>query len=186
MKPLIRQIFYWLKYKIRYPRNKIDSTVNLSNAIDLAPGVSVGAFSSISNARLGHGTIIHSHCSLQKTNTEDCVAVYPHSRLNEVEIGRFSYIASNAAIVKTKIGRFCSIGPDLICGYGDHPARWISTSPVFFSTLKQCGVSFSDTDLFDEHKPIAIGHDVWIGARVFIRGGLTIGSGAIVAAGAVG
>jgi serine acetyltransferase len=39
--------------------------------------------------------------------------------------------------------------------------------------------------LFDEKKPIHIGHDVWIGARVFIRDGVKIGNGAVVAAGSV-
>ncbi len=36
-----------------------------------------------------------------------------------------------------------------------------------------------------EHKPIVIEDDVWIGARATILGGVTIGRGAIVAAGAV-
>ena len=36
-----------------------------------------------------------------------------------------------------------------------------------------------------ENKPIVIEDDVWIGARVTVLGGVTIGRGAIVAAGAV-
>ena len=34
-------------------------------------------------------------------------------------------------------------------------------------------------------EPLEIGDDVWIGANAFIRGGLSVGNGAIVAAGAV-
>ncbi len=34
-------------------------------------------------------------------------------------------------------------------------------------------------------EPVSIGDDVWIGAQAFIRGGVTIGRGAVVAAGAI-
>jgi acetyltransferase-like isoleucine patch superfamily enzyme len=34
-------------------------------------------------------------------------------------------------------------------------------------------------------KPVVIEDDVWIGAHVFIRGGVRIGKGAVIAAGAV-
>jgi tetrahydrodipicolinate N-succinyltransferase len=40
--------------------------------------------------------------------------------------------------------------------------------------------------LFDDQKtPTLIGNDVWIGAGAFVRQGVTIGDGAIVAAGSV-
>jgi serine acetyltransferase len=38
---------------------------------------------------------------------------------------------------------------------------------------------------FTERRRISIGHDVWLGAQVFVRDGVTIANGAIVAAGAV-
>jgi acetyltransferase-like isoleucine patch superfamily enzyme len=56
---------------------------------------------------------------------------------------------------------------------------------VFFSTRKQSGVTFADRDYFNEHAASVIGHDVWIGANVFVKDGTTINHGAIVAAGAV-
>jgi len=51
--------------------------------------------------------------------------------------------------------------------------------------------SFFRTDItmdqqgFQEDEPIIIGNDVWIGARVIILPGITIGKGAIIGAGAV-
>jgi acetyltransferase-like isoleucine patch superfamily enzyme len=36
-----------------------------------------------------------------------------------------------------------------------------------------------------EHRPVSIGNDVWIGARVIILGGVSLPAGTIVAAGAV-
>ncbi len=116
---------------------------------------------------------------------EHNVVFYDQGRFFDVEVGCCSYVATKASVEGTKIGRFCSIGPSLICGSGDHPVDWVSTCPVFFSTLGQCGISFTEKTLFEEQKKFEIGHDVWIGARVFIRDGVVVGSGAIVAAGAV-
>jgi maltose O-acetyltransferase len=41
------------------------------------------------------------------------------------------------------------------------------------------------TSLDHVMQPVTIGDDVWVGAQAFIRGGVTVGSSAVVAAGAV-
>lgn len=86
------------------------------------------------------------------------------------------------------IGRFTSIGAETRTSQGIHPmtAPYATTSPVFYSTKKQALVSFAKKQLFDEMKPpVHIGNDCWIGARVFIAGGVTVGDGAVLLAGAV-
>ena len=103
----------------------------------------------------------------------------------DVSIGRGSYVAQGGIITMTDIGRFCSIGPNLVCGYGIHPTDGISTSPAFYSTLKQCGMTFSEKDKIIERKRITIGNDVFIGMNVSILDGVKIGDGAIIGAGAV-
>lgn len=162
---------------------RIESGARLSNST-LAREVTVGASNSINGSSLGERSKIYSGCNLQLVTCEHDVALYG-GHFNEVTIGCYTYIAAQAAMSMVTIGRFCSIGPHLICGHGDHPTDFASTSPVFFSTEKQCGVSFTRKKLFEERKPIHIGHDVWIGARVFIRDGVKIGKGAVIAAGSV-
>jgi acetyltransferase-like isoleucine patch superfamily enzyme len=107
------------------------------------------------------------------------------STLKKVSIGKGTYISKNSSISYTSIGRFCSIGPNFICGWGIHPLTSLSTSPTFYSTAKQAGFTYVDKDLFDERKPISIGNDVFIGANVIILDGVTIGDGAVIGAGAV-
>ncbi len=101
-------------------------------------------------------------------------------------IGRCSYIGDHCDII-AEIGRYCSIASNVRTIIGKHPTRdWVSTSPVFFSVLGQCGTSYTQRNKFDETSQMTqIGSDVWIGEGVSIIEGVKIGHGAIVAAGAV-
>lgn len=114
------------------------------------------------------------------------VIVYaPYEVHGDVEIGDYSYVAKNSHISMTTIGKFCSIGPNLVCGWGIHPTNGISTAPMFYSTMKQNGMTFSEKDKIAERKRITIGNDVFIGANVTVLDGVTIGNGAVIGAGAV-
>ena len=113
------------------------------------------------------------------------VLVYSPSHISDSSIGDYTYIAMNPYISMTNIGRFCSIGPNLVCGWGIHPLDGISTAPMFFSTRKQNGMTLSSVDKVIERKEINIGNDVFIGANVTILDGVTIGDGAVIGAGAV-
>lgn len=111
--------------------------------------------------------------------------LYPPYTVVDCSIGKGTYISSNAKLVNTTIGKFCSIGPNLVCGWGIHPTDGISTSPYFYSTVKQNGSTLASKNLAEERKPITIGNDVFIGANVTILDGVTIGDGAVIGAGAV-
>lgn len=102
------------------------------------------------------------------------------------KLGYASYIGENCHIT-ANIGRFCSIASRVVTVRGGHPTKdWVSTHPAFFSTAKQCGMTFVTEERFAEYKPpITIGNDVWIGDSVLLLDGITIGDGAIIAAGAV-
>lgn len=83
---------------------------------------------------------------------------------------------------KLTIGRYCSIGPEvmIILG-GNHRVDWASTYPfgsLFkeYAHIKKRSVSKG---------PITIGNDVWIGARATILSGVTIGNGAVIGAGSI-
>ena len=113
------------------------------------------------------------------------VKVYEPYSIYDTEIGDYSYIARNSTISKTKIGKFCSIGPNLLCGWGIHPTNGISTNPMFHSNMKQNGYSLCEDNKIIERKEITIGNDVFIGANVTLLDGVKIGDGVIIGAGAV-
>ena len=111
--------------------------------------------------------------------------LYPLYHVSKSKIDDYTYVSKNSHIHLTEIGKFCSVGPNLICGWGIHPLNGISTAPMFYSTLKQNGKTLSSENKVEEHKPIKIGNDVFIGANVTILDGVTIGDGAVIGAGAV-
>lgn len=118
-----------------------------------------------------------------------------NSYISSSYLGLASYIAANTQIQKTKIGRFCSIGPNVKCIFGKHPSSGFATThPSFFSLSPPINLRLTDKQLFEEFtKPknelgsysINIGNDVWIGANASLMDGITIGDGAIIAANAL-
>lgn len=194
--------------RVRFPRARIGTSSFLSRGTRVAPGASIGRDCRIFEARLGpetrlgdqvvigHGTrLAHSSlgsdCLLEANvrvhgcTLEHHVSIQTRSILSDVTLGRFSYVAREAYLNDVAIGSFASLGPRVLLGGGDHPADLPSTAPVFYSTRRQCGATFAAVDHAVERRTITLGHDVWIGAHAFVRDGVTIGDGAIVAAGAV-
>lgn len=123
--------------------------------------------------------------SLSKSKIHPETKIIAPFEISESIVNKGSYIATNSIISYTNIGKYCSIGPNLVCGWGIHPTNGLSTSPMFYSTKKQNGFSLSKTDKIEERKQIKIGNDVFIGMNVTILDGVTIGDGAVIGAGAV-
>jgi virginiamycin A acetyltransferase len=126
----------------------------------------------IGSPLVGHGAALGSGCSISR-------GVEVGER---VRIGAFSYVNCGALVLSGTIGRFCSIGPYSIVGAPEHPTDYLSTSPRLYGPYNL----FEQASQWDDYAaPPEIGSDVWIGAFAFVRQGLRIGHGAIVAAGAV-
>lgn len=113
------------------------------------------------------------------------IKIYEKCKIMNCIIDSFTYVAPGTSIANCKIGKFCSIGPDVKIAPGKHPVDFVSTSPMFFSTGKQVGITFSDKNFYQENDSVEIGNDVWIGANCVILDGVKIGDGAIIAAGAI-
>ena len=96
--------------------------------------------------------------------------------LGHIKIGRGTYIRRDVFIDDyVEIGRYCSIANDVVLGPSEHPFENFSTHPISYDVYN-CPRG--------DRKTI-IGNDVWIGTRAIIKKGVTIGDGAVVAAGAV-
>jgi len=102
-------------------------------------------------------------------------------------IGAHSYVNGGMVRARTQIGRFCSISYGVSLGVSDHALDLVSTHP-FASRAKRdpdYQSPYAPGPLRPWDAPTLIGHDVWIGTNVILRQGLTVGIGAVLAAGAV-
>ncbi len=112
--------------------------------------------------------------------------IYDYVSLINVDMDDFTYVANNTSISRTSIGKYTSIGDNCKIGLGKHPSSiYVSTHPIFYSTLNFSKISFSNKKYFNEFDKIMVGNDVWIGTGVIILDGVHVHDGAIIAAGSV-
>lgn len=100
-------------------------------------------------------------------------------------MGAYSYCSSELAR-DTTVGRYCSIGEGIsIMGY-QHPLDRFTTSTVTYSNYEfSLNNSNIVSNTLNDNKPITIKNDVWIGANVVLKPGITIGNGTVIACNAV-
>ncbi len=131
--------------------------------------------------------IIDRNCIINRnTNIHPHVHILENCLLNNVEVGSFTYLGKNCQVQNASIGKFCSIANEVMIGLGNHPLNNFSTSPLFYRKNNPFNIELVRKDLdFEEYNQISVGHDVWIGARAIILDGITIGTGAVIAANSV-
>lgn len=120
------------------------------------------------------------------------------------KVGRYTYgykeLLQNSSLASS-IGRFCSINVTARI-LENHPMNYVTTHPIldypfFYSwekyeeraeLIRKYGIYnnvVQGSSKLRNNAPIVIGNDVWICANVCIMPGVTIGDGAVLAAGAV-
>lgn len=136
---------------------------------------------SLFSKRVELTALVHNNCEIDKY-----AKVYRRSRLNNVYVGAYSYVGRGCIIHGTKIGKFCSISDYCVIGLPSHSIESISTSPIFSFPRNATGYSWVTEKMEGLTKiNVNIGHDVWVGYKAMIVNNVTIGNGAVIAAGAV-
>mgnify|MGYP003303392449 CR=1 FL=1 len=120
-----------------------------------------------------------------KSSVDKKAKIYAKARIFNSVIGAYSYVGRNTSIVHARIGKFCSIAGGSSIGLGTHTLDKLSTSSIFTEKNNGTTHSWVKNNIVNPYKKIIIGNDVWIGARAMIMGGVTIGDGAVIAAGAI-
>lgn len=100
------------------------------------------------------------------------------------------YINKNATISPTLvIGNNSGIGANSIIGRGTTIGDNVMMGPECYIYTRNHAFSRTDIPMreqgMQDFKPVTIGNDVWIGARVTILPGVKIGNGCIIGAGSV-
>ncbi len=121
--------------------------------------------------------------AVRNSTVDKTAAVGNGAQVVSSRIGRYSYIYGSS-LIHTDMGAFCSVASGCSIGGGKHPTDWASSSPVFYKGRNVLKKNFSQNK-FEEYARTTIGNDVWIGAKCLIKGGITIGDGAIIGMGSV-
>lgn len=104
-------------------------------------------------------------------------------------IGRYAFINADTIIyANVTMGRYCALGRYVEIGLAHHPLDFLSTHHLTISTspfVRDMDFSTARKIPWEVHPATRIGNDVWIGAKACIVSGVTIGDGAVIAAGSV-
>ncbi len=124
--------------------------------------------------RVGSGARISPHAKL-----DGAYAVGAATIGRDVSLGEGSYVSSGW-VMAGHVGRWCSIGYDVLIGPSEHDTDAPTTSPV-----KALLDGSNNTAGRAALPPPVLEDEVWVGARSVILRGVRIGHGAVIAAGAV-
>lgn len=135
------------------------------------------------NSRISLLSVISSTVKVDKS-----AYIYRGVKAKRAVIGAHSYIAANTEVENAEIGKYCSIADHCRIGMSGHSLQYMSTSPIFTQTMNALQERWIEKNVF-EHKSAEertyLGNDVWVGSHALINGGVHVGNGACVAAGAV-
>lgn len=113
--------------------------------------------------------------------------VLRNSRLEYSSLGDYSYLGEHCEVADAEIGKFCAIANMVRIGAPNHPMERPSQHrftyvPEYYTT----GVT-RDAEFFTARRSarVIIGNDVWIGHAAILLPGVSVGDGAVIAAGAV-
>ncbi len=102
-------------------------------------------------------------------------------RSADITLGAYSYARSD--LVNVQMGNYCSVADKVMVSPLRHATHRLTSSPVLEENGQWTPEQRPAMAL--PRGPIRVGHDVWIGTRTIIMDAVTIGTGAIVAAGSV-
>jgi phosphonate metabolism protein (transferase hexapeptide repeat family) len=124
---------------------------------------------------------------LQETKLGTYCEVGARTILLDVEMGDYSYVVNDAQITYTTIGKFCSIAAMTRINPGNHPMHRAAQAHFTYRASAYFPGEADEAEFFAWRKSyrVHIGHDVWIGHGAIVLPGRNIGTGAVIAAGAI-
>jgi len=126
-------------------------------------------------------------CDIEETTFGRYTAIGRGTRLAFSEIGDYSYCDRYCDIANATVGKFANIASFVRIGATDHPLDRASLHHFMYRSEDLWDDAGPDDAFFAHRRSrrAVIGHDTWIGHNAQIKPEVTVGHGAVVAAGAV-
>jgi phosphonate metabolism protein (transferase hexapeptide repeat family) len=132
-------------------------------------------------------TVIEPTVRLREVSVGRCCEILGDTAIEYAEIGDYSYLGPGCMVGDAQIGKFCAIAAQVRIGAPNHPMDRPSQHRFTYVPEYYTALATRDHAFFRERRAarVLIGNDVWIGHAVIVMPGITIGDGAVLAAGAV-
>lgn len=133
------------------------------------------------------GAVIHPDCEIADCEFGAFTEIGRGSRLAHVAMGDYSYCDRVCDLANAEIGKFANIASFVRIGASDHPFDRASQHHFLYRSASYWDDAADDDAWFAKRRArvARIGHDTWIGHNAQIKPEITVGHGAVVAAGAV-
>jgi len=133
------------------------------------------------------GAVIQPDCEITDCAFGAFTEIGRGSRLAHVAIGDYSYCDRVCDLANAEIGKFANIASFVRVGATDHPLDRASLHHFLYRSASYWEDAEDDALWFDKRRArvARIGHDTWIGHNAQVKPDVTVGHGAVVAAGAV-
>jgi phosphonate metabolism protein (transferase hexapeptide repeat family) len=109
------------------------------------------------------------------------------TRLEYCRLGDYSYLGEFCEVADTDIGKFTAIANRVRIGAPNHPMGRAAQHRFTYCAEYYEETAERDQSFFAARRAarVEIGNDVWIGHAAIVLPGVTVGDGAVIAAGAV-
>jgi len=130
---------------------------------------------------------IHPECEITDSQFGAFVEIGKGSRVAHSTLGDYSYCDRYADIANAQVAKFSNIAAFVRIGATDHPLQTASCHHFLYRSDDYWDDAGRDEAFFAHRRSrtARIGNDTWIGAGAMIKPEVTVGDGAVVAAGAL-
>lgn len=130
---------------------------------------------------------LHPDCELTESTFGRYVEIGRGSRIAYATLGDYSYCDRYADIANAEVGKFANIASFSRIGATDHPLETAACHHFLYRSSDYWDDADVDAEFFARRRArlARIGHDTWIGHGAMVKPEVTLGHGAVVAAGAV-
>ena len=136
---------------------------------------------------LGLEPFVHPDCEITESTFGRYCEIGQGSRVQHTVMGDYSYCDRLCDIANAEIGKFANIASFVRLGASDHPLDRASLHHFMYRSTYYWPDEADDAAWFAARRArrVVIGHDTWIGHNAQVKPEVTVGHGAVVAAGAV-
>ncbi|MEQ9240900.1 chloramphenicol acetyltransferase [Roseovarius indicus] len=137
--------------------------------------------------KLGLEPFVHPDCEITESTFGRYCEIGQGSRVQHSVMGDYSYCDRLCDIANAEIGKFANIASFVRLGASDHPLDRASLHHFMYRSAYYWPDEADDAAWFAARRArrVVVGHDTWIGHNAQVKPEVTVGHGAVVAAGAV-